>query len=135
MTTHLQNLLSELSNLNLPVGEYVIVSSGVLAAKGIRECKDLDLLISKSLFDQLSQKYPVVETPTIFKIELSENIEALYKEHDSADPFPTEEQIKESEMIQGFPFQNLQTCLYFKENSDREKDKADVMLIKEYMNK
>jgi len=68
------------------------------------------------------------------KVVISENIEGLYFGHNLNDEYSTERQIREAEMIEGFPFQNIETCLYFKEHSDREKDKADVVLIKNYLN-
>jgi len=40
MTTNLKKLLIELGALNLPKGEYVIVSSSVMAARDIRDCND-----------------------------------------------------------------------------------------------
>lgn len=135
MTNNLQKLLIELGTLNLPIGEYVIVSSAVMAARDIRECSDLDLVITEKLFKELSLKYPVIKNEGFSKIVLSENIEALYFGHNPNDEYPAERQIREAEMIEGFPFQNLETCLCFKENSDREKDRVDVVLIKEFLNR
>jgi hypothetical protein len=129
---NIQKFLEELKALDFPMGEYVIVSSGSLAIRGIRECSDLDLLISDSLFEKLSQKYPVVDTPTISKIEIG-NIECLHVKNNPEDLYPTERQIREADLIGGFPFQNLETCLYFKEKEGREKDLRDVELIREYM--
>ncbi len=135
MTTNIQKFLEELKLLNLPIGEYVIVSSGPMAMRGIRECGDLDLLITEKLFNDLSKKYTADKAENFSKVVISENIEALYFGHNPNDVYPEERQIREAEMIEGFPFQNLETCLYFKEHSDREKDRADVVLIKEFMNK
>lgn len=135
MTNNLQKLLQELKELDLPIGEYVIVSSAVMAARDIRECGDLDLLITEKLFNELSKKYTVDKAENFLKVLISENIEGLYFGHNPEDIFPAERQIKEAEIINGFPFQNLGTCLYFKENGDREKDKADVILIKEFLAK
>ncbi len=133
MTTNLRELLIELETLNLPIGEYVITSSAVMAARDIRDCSDLDLVVTETLFNELSKQYDVIENSGFSKIVLSENIEALYFGHNPNDEYSTERQIRESEMIEGFPFQNVETCLYFKEHSDREKDKADVVLIKNYL--
>jgi hypothetical protein len=129
---NIQKFLEELRQLDLPIGEYVIVSSGSMAIRGIRECSDLDLLVSDSLFESLSQKYSVVTTPTISKIAIG-NIECLHIKKSPDDLYPTDRQIKEANMVDGFPFQNLETCLYFKEKEGREKDLRDVELIREYM--
>jgi hypothetical protein len=129
---NIQKFLGELKSLNLPIGEYVIVSSGSMAIRGIRECSDLDLLISDSLFEELSKKYPSVEAPQISKIAIG-NIECLHVRENPDDLYPTDRQINEADIIEGFPFQNLETCLYFKEKEGREKDLRDVELIREYM--
>lgn len=41
-----QKLLEELKDLDLPSGEYVVVGSGALGARSIRDPKDLDILVS-----------------------------------------------------------------------------------------
>jgi hypothetical protein len=130
---NIHKFLEELKSLNFPIGEYVIVSSGPMAIRGIRECSDLDLIVSDSLFEKLCQSYPVVKKEHISLIDIG-NISCMHKNPDPLDMYPTSKQIQDAEMIEGVPFQNLETCLYFKENSDREKDKRDVLLIREFLN-
>lgn len=129
---NIHKFLEELKALNFPLGEYVIVSSGSMAIRGIRECSDLDLLVSDSLFESLSKKYPVISGPIFSKIAIG-NIECLNVKRNPADLYPTERQIREADLIEGFPFQNLETCIYFKEKMGREKDVRDVSLIKKFL--
>jgi hypothetical protein len=131
---NIHKFLEELKALQFPIGEYVIISSGPMAIRGIRECSDIDLIVSDKLFDELSKKYSVIEEPGMFKIDIG-NISCMHRSDTPSNLYPIKKQIEEAEMIEGFPFQSLETCLYFKENSDREKDKNDVKLIKEYLNK
>ncbi len=130
--SNIHTFLEELKALQFPIGEYVIVSSGPMAIRGIRECSDIDLIVSDKLFEELSQKYPVIKGTHVSKIDIG-NISCMHRTDNPDDLYPTKKQIAEAEMIEGFPFQSLETCLYFKENSDREKDKNDVKLIKEYL--
>ena len=134
--SNIQNFLIELSKLEVPMSEYVIVSSGPMAIVGLRECSDLDVLVSKKLFDELSQTHEVMHIPEFNFSRVSiGNIDFLYKNPEEGDKYPFEKQRDEADIIEGYPFQNLQTCLYFKENSTREKDKNDIVLIKEYLAK
>ena len=129
---NIYKFLKELKNLNFPLGEYVIVSSGSMAIRGIRECSDLDLLVSDSLFEILSQKYPVIEMQNLSKVTIG-NIECLHIKNNPEDLYPTERQVREADLIEGFPFQNLETCVYFKEREGREKDLRDISLIKKFL--
>jgi len=43
------DIFKKLKELNLPEGKYVVIGSGLLAALGLREANDLDLLVSADL--------------------------------------------------------------------------------------
>lgn len=130
---NIQKFLRELKDLNLPLGEYVIISSGPLAIRGIRECSDLDILVTKKLFDQFAKNHEVVIKDNFSGIEIG-NIELLNKTSMMDDEYSVERQIAEAEMINDFPFQKLETCIHFKEKSGREKDLKDLELIKNFLN-
>ena len=49
------NIFDQVKSLNLPLGKYVVVGGGVLAAHGIRDFKDIDILITEELFDELKK--------------------------------------------------------------------------------
>jgi hypothetical protein len=48
-----QEIIDRVKTLNLPEGTYVVFGSCPLALAGIREAKDIDLLVSKEIFEQL----------------------------------------------------------------------------------
>lgn len=129
---NIDRFLAELKELNLPLGKYVIVSSGPLAIRDIRECSDLDVLVSDSLFEQFAQNHEVSGDEWFKKISVG-NVDLLNKAHAEGDEYPTARQIAEAEMINGFPFQSLETCIFFKTDSGREKDVKDLELIKRYV--
>ncbi len=47
------DIFSCVKTLNLPFGEYVVVSSGTLEALGIRPTRDLDIAVTSKLFEKL----------------------------------------------------------------------------------
>jgi len=57
------DIFKKLKELNFPLGEYVLVGSGPLAARGIREASDLDIAVTPKLFKELieSKKYQKIE--------------------------------------------------------------------------
>lgn len=129
-----QRLLKELKDLDLPSGEYVVVGSGALGARSIRGSKDFDILVSNSLWLQLSQRYPVVSEYSVEKIKLG-NLEILgngsiYRDGGIAS---VEEQIKTADIIKSLPFLRLDLLRKFKQKIGREKDMKDIELIDKYL--
>jgi len=124
--------LDELKDLNLPEGKFGIFGSGPLAIRNIREPHDLDIIVRKDLWDVLAEKYPQqIEGQSKFikigNIEIRHNWANLSNKID--------EIIDSAEMIENFPFVRLNYVLEWKEYVNREKDKNDIKLIKEYLSK
>ena len=46
------NIFSKLKELNFPIGQYVVVG-GAMAAHGIRDAHDLDILVTPTLYQEL----------------------------------------------------------------------------------
>lgn len=131
---NIDRLLTELKKLEFPPEDYLIISSGPLAIHNIRECNDLDIIISDKLFADLSIKYPVEVGEHVSNILIGD-IECIHRNIQQDDDYDFDRQRAKAEIIDGIPFQDLQSCLYFKEKGEREKDKKDVELIKEYLSK
>lgn len=128
-------LLQKLKALNLPNDQYVIIGSGPLAVRNLREAQDLDILTSDSLWNELSQKYPVIpqKPPDIEKIQIG-NIEfvgqgSTYKDSSIA---TLEEILNTADFINGFPYLNLNLLKKFKLKMAREKDLKDIKLIDQF---
>lgn len=49
------DFIERVRKINLPLDEVVVIGSGLLDALGLRHASDVDLVISQSLFDKLSQ--------------------------------------------------------------------------------
>jgi len=131
----LTEFTSQLAKLNLPIGQYVIVASGPLAAHGIRESNDLDILVTPELFNQLKKTYQVQIDKGFERLAI-DNLEIVgtgstYLEHPEIATI--EEQIQTADIIDGIPYLNLELTKKFKQLMGREKDFKDIELINNYL--
>ncbi len=128
-------LLSRLNNLNLPIDQFVVVSSGSLAVRNIREAQDLDILVTTALWNDLIKKHPVNTESGITKIIADEYIEILGQDSLFNDPkiAAINEVLQTADIINGIKFINLKLLRKFKEKMGREKDKKDIELIDTYL--
>jgi len=120
-------------DLNLPLGQYAITSSGPLGIREIREIGDIDLVVNDDLWDELASAYPIVEEQGVTKIRISQDIEVL-NEGSFCEPRETgqpsiAEQIAQADIIDGLPFVGLRHVLYFKRKMNRAKDKRDIAAL------
>ncbi|GAF93599.1 unnamed protein product, partial [marine sediment metagenome] len=51
--------LDELKRLDLPKDKYAIFGSGPLAIRGLRENRDLDIIVKPELWEKLVNEYPI----------------------------------------------------------------------------
>lgn len=131
-----EGLLNYLYSLKLPPDQYVIVGSGPLAARNIREAKDLDIIVSESLWVKLSEHYPIVSKFSVNRIVLDNpDIEILGQGSAFRDPeiASVEQMIQTADIINGHPFLSLNLLKKFKQKLGREKDLKDIGLIDQYL--
>ncbi|NQU87413.1 MAG: hypothetical protein HQ541_16795 [Mariniphaga sp.] len=131
-----QELFKKVREMKLLLGEYVIFGSGPMCILDLRECRDLDILVTKDIFEGYKKKldWKLVEFERDGRqVEFleKENIE-LYKEWGPGE-WNNEKLIKEAELIDGLPFVKLEYFIKWKKISGREKDLNDIKLIKEYL--
>lgn len=121
--------LQVLKELNLPDDQYVIWGSGPLAIREIREARDVDLVVNKKLWNELSLKYVVqgVEK-NLIKIDNIEIWKDLLNLTDVIDDV-----ISAREIIEGFPFMNLSYTLIWKKFWSSKKDPGDILLIEKFL--
>lgn len=131
------NVFEEIENVGLPKDQFMVLGSGILAALGIREVGDIDLLVKPALFDKLRNegwKYEVIEIEGRPREKISHGIVEAFKdfwwEGGSLEP---EEGIAKAEKINGVNFIPLHILLEVKKTMGREKDIRDVALIERYL--
>ncbi|TSC89985.1 MAG: hypothetical protein G01um10145_416 [Microgenomates group bacterium Gr01-1014_5] len=130
-----QKLVKQLKELNLPEDQHVVVGSGALAARGMREANDFDVLVTKQLWDRLASNYKVEITPEgIENINLGD-IQILGKGSVFSDENIADLQtlIQTAEAVEGVCFINLPYLKKFKQKLGREKDLKDIELIDRYL--
>lgn len=129
------DIIEVVKALNLPLGHYVVFGSGPMAAHGIRQSRDIDLLVTNKLYEQLKDEgwqekawdegggYRLVRG--VFEADDSWN-------YGSYNPTP-EEIISKSGIIDGIPFAPLDEVVKWKQTFGRPKDLTDVELIEQFL--
>lgn len=121
-----EQLVKLLESLDLPKGEYYVLSSGILVLYGLREkAGDLDLCVSEELFEILKERYALTEA--------DKNLCGFYKVSDLVEVVVNKKADMEYDFCEGWPVQKLQTLLKFKKGRMAEKDIKDIAKIEEYL--
>jgi sulfate permease, SulP family len=131
------NIFEEVNNLNFPIGEYIILGSGILEVLGIREVADIDILVSDKLFNELRGKgwpYGQVEIEGRMREKLSKGIIEIFKDFwYGGQTQDAEKMMQEAQIINSIPFLSLQELMKIKRVLARPKDMADIALIEDYL--
>jgi hypothetical protein len=138
MIRHNTRLFDKVKQLNLPKGKYAIFGSGPICTRGLRSCKDIDIIATKDLFDKLRKDS---ENWTMYKSDLgsdfivnkSENIEIGSEWKPGKWDIPN--LIKTADIIHDLPFVKLDYVLKWKKILKREKDLDDIKIISDYLTK
>jgi len=105
-----------------------------MAAHGIRTTRDIDILVTTDLYEKLKEEGWKVQhwdsgaeylAQGIFEVDDSWNYEPY-------NPTP-EDIIKIAEIIDGIPFAPLEEVLKWKKAFGREKDRAHISLLEDYL--
>ena len=121
--------------LNLPLGQYAIASSGALGIRNLRIINDIDIIVTQELWDTLAKQYGITTENGFNRIVFPDGIvEAIsnssFFEDKNAPSIIT--RIENADIIDGLPFETLDDVIHFKQKMGREKDLADILLIKSY---
>lgn len=138
MNMHKQDIISRTKALNLPVGNYCVFGSGVLEVHGIRKANDVDIIVTKELYEELKRlgwkrKWFFWRTLWCKCITNGQN-EAFTNLHWGSSFQPdTKELINRAEYFDGIPFLRLEDLLVFQRHLPRKKDKNGVRLMEQYL--
>ena len=123
---NIEQLLDLLKELNLPKDEYYVLSGASLVIRGIREqAGDLDLCISRELFEQIKDKYNLTED--------KKNECGFYHINDSLEVIVNEKENFNMEVCEPYNLEDLNTILEFKIKRNKPKDQVDIERIQKYL--
>jgi hypothetical protein len=129
---------AKLKELNLPEGQYAVIGSGTLAARGIREARDLDIVALPPVFKELEKrggwkKKWFFRGLLTRKVIQKDGVEIFSNYRYKHFKPKTEDIIRRADIIQGFPFVSLDDFVKFKWELGREKDLVDIALVDRYL--
>lgn len=134
-----RGIFEEIERLSLPPDQFMVLGSGIMAARGIREIGDIDLLVKEELFEELKNngwKYEVIEIGGKPREKISKDgVEAFKDFWWDGGSLEPESGIAMAEKIKGINFIPLRVLLEVKKSMNREKDIQDVILIEKYLEK
>lgn len=124
------SIVARVKALGLPLEEVIVIGSGLLDAYGLRDAHDVDLVVSKELFEQLKQA-------DRFEKEIRHNDEVLLGDDleiwlDWGASF--EDLMQQAVTVDGVRFAAPETIIEHKQQRGSEKDLNDIRLLREYMN-
>lgn len=125
-----EEIITKVKALNLPKNSYVVFGSCPLAIAGLREAKDIDLLVSRELFKKLKKMgwKELHKSPNDKPL-----VNDIFEVHDNwnfSSYSPTLKHLLTcAEIIDGIPFASLEEVRKWKAASGRSKDLADIKLI------
>lgn len=123
-----EELLELLKTLKLDKKEFWVLSSGSLVLRGIFDgAHDLDIAVTKEGLKQLQENYNLTRKENGWYI-VSDKIECICAD----ETFKLE---YEPEKCGDYYIQNIHEYLGYLYKSNREKDKARISLVEEYIDK
>jgi len=123
-------LKKKLEKIKLPQWKYAIFWSWPITIRGIRDCKDLDVIVKDDIYKKLCKQYPNnIKKKPVNRIQI-ENIEIGNMWID--DKSKITEMIDTAEIIEWLPFVRIEYFKEWKKKMWREKDKKDLELLNEY---
>ena len=134
---NLNTQIKNLKKLDLPNDNFVVVGSGALAIRGIREAQDIDIIVTHSLWDEMAQKYKIgLNQWGIENICLNNDIEILNPVQSifgNSKYIPAQEIFNKADMFYGIKFINLEHLKKIKEQLGRKIDLQDIVLIDDFI--
>jgi len=126
---HKVQFLDELIKFNFHVNDFAVFGSGPMAANGIYTNCDIDIIVTRKLWDNLKINYHYNKEKDF--VTLNDHIDA----YNDWWGYDIEKLIKEADIIFGIRFVKLETVLEWKKIRNSDKDKKHIKLIEDYIRK
>ena len=129
------DLFQKVKDLNLPIGEYALFGSAPMGIRGLKECSDVDLLVTDGIWKkydgQPGWEYKYLDDNRVALENKAISIEMATSWWPGE--WDCQKIIQEAEIINGLPFVRLETVLKWKKIVAREKDLKDVETIEKFL--
>ena len=119
--------LSRLDELNLDKSKYCIISGGTMLMYGLKDTTvDIDIKVLPNYYEELKNRFNIKKSSKYpYLYEISDEIEIAVLDFDKSD----------LEYIDEYTLESLELQLEWKIKNNREKDKEEIIKIKEYLKK
>ena len=118
-----EELLELIESLEIDKNEFWVLSSGALVLRGIYpDAGDLDIAVTQKGLNELKEKYNLWQKENGWYI-VNDKVECVL---DTKEDWKVEE-------YEGLLLQSIEEYYKYLQNSNREKDKARIPLVEEYM--
>lgn len=128
-----KDLFKKVKDLNLPRGKYALFGSAPLGIRKLRECRDIDIIVTENLWNKYNGKSGWKLKKTIQGSECLENDGVELWKDWKPEIWDIEQLIREAEIIEGLPFVRIKYVIEWKKLSARKKDLKDVEIIKNFL--
>lgn len=133
-----EDIISKVKALNLPKNSYIVFGSCPMAAAGIREANDINLLVSTEVYKSLENNgwQKIYKGPNDSPV-----IHGVFEAHDNWDfsaynlNLTLEDLLTNATEVNDIPFASIENVRKWKVASGRDKDIADIKLIDLYLEK
>lgn len=132
-----QTVLEQLNLLSLPEGEFMIMGSGILAALGIREARDADMVVSDKLYAQLRDcgwKERTFRSGDIVQTGLEDGPFQVFRDwtDDDGRRKSLGDLLEDADVIDGIAYNSLDKLYAYKLRRRLDKDLKDLELINKF---
>ncbi len=127
-----KDLFQKVKELKLPTGKYVLFGSAPLAIRGLRDCHDIDILVTEDLWNAYKEKNWEIKTTSLGSPFLCKDGVEMGKDWKPGQ-WDVAQLIGEAEIIDGLPFVKLGDVLEWKKMMGREKDLEDIKIIEKFL--
>ena len=129
-----EEVIKKVKEQNFPKGEFIVFGAAPFVIYGIRDVRDIDMLVSVELYKKLNAKgwKKVSKGPS--DEPLTNDVFEAHDNWDFSQYAPTlEELLTRATEYEGIDFASLDDVRKWKEVSGRPKDITDLKLIDDYL--
>jgi hypothetical protein len=134
------DIFVEVKKLNFPSDQFMVVGSGIMAAKGIRDVHDLDIVVSQELFDACKlagwelKQWTRPGRPGKEWLK-KDNVDLMVEIQSKDEDYNLQNLKEDGELINGIWFLSIEQLIKFKKDYGRPKDFDDIVAMENYLAK